>query len=579
MNNKTLISLLLLLVLLLSCAPVVTTDTQQALYEVRVLEDHPVPMRDGVKLMTNIFLPEAEGEFPVVVMRTPYGKGNTGNGEGRGFASNGYVYVAQDCRGRGASEGKWYPGVNERNDGLDTHQWILKQPWCNGTIGTTGGSYVGYTQWITAPDAGGYLKAMFTAVPLFDWYEDCAYIGGAMNLAQMMDWGSGMSIPPKGTKKKKWTQQEALRHLPLLTMDENLGFEVDYMRDWAAHPEFDDYWQQYRMTDSLDKVSAPNITVSGWYDIFVSQAFRNIARIKKEATSPLARNNQYMLVGPWKHGISAKVGQIDFGPEAGDKNNYLQKHWFAHWLKGEDSDVDNWPPLHIFVMGTNRWRNEYEWPLARTEFTPYYFDSTSGANSISGDGALSTTLPGDETVDKFVYDPADPVPTKGGCNLTVAAGPFDQSEIEKRDDILVYTTDVLKTDLEVTGPVKAILYAASDAADTDWTAKLVDVYQDGRAMNICDGIIRARYRDGGAAELIEPGKVYRYEIDLWPTSNVFLKGHKVRVEISSSNFPRFDRNPNTGHTFGADNQTIEAEQTVYHDAEHPSHILLPVIPN
>jgi putative CocE/NonD family hydrolase len=579
MRTKYIVGLLFLLSLSLTCVPAVATETRPVVYEVQALENVPVPMRDGVKLMANIFRPKAEGQFPVVVMRTPYGKGGIDNGEGKAFAENGYVYVVQDCRGRWPSEGKWYPGVNERNDGYDTHQWILAQPWCNGSIGTTGGSYVGYTQWITAPDAGDYLKAMFTGVPLFDWYEDCAYIGGAMNLAQVMDWGTYMSIPPKGIDKKKWNQQEALRYLPLSTMDDMIGFEVDYLRDSVAHPEFDDYWQQYRMTDSLDKVSAPNITVSGWYDIFVSQAFKNIERIKNEATSSLARKNQYMVVGPWKHGISVKVGEIDFGQEARDKNSYLQKQWFSHWLKGEDTDVDNWAPLRIFVMGKNKWRDEYKWPLERTKYTPYYFHSTTGANSINGDGALSVSLPGDEPVDKYVYDPADPVPTKGGCNLTIAAGPYDQSEIEERHDVLVYTTDVLEEDLEVTGPVKVILHAASSALDTDWTAKLVDVYPDGRAMNICDGIIRARYRDGGAANFIEPGKIYRYEIDLWVTSNVFLKGHRIRVEISSSNFPRFDRNPNTGHKFGADAEIKKAKQSVYHDAEHPSHILMPVVPN
>jgi putative CocE/NonD family hydrolase len=285
-----------------------------------------------------------------------------------------------------------------------------------------------------------------------------------------------------------------------------------------------------------------------------------------------------MVVGPWPHGVTRKVGEIDFGKEANLNERYLQSNWFDHWLKGKGTDIDNWAPLRIFVMGTKKWRNEYEWPLARTKFTPYYFHSNGNANTAAGDGTLSTQKPVGEPADEYVYDPANPVPTKGGCNLTIAAGPFDQRENEKRDDVLVFTTDVLTDDLEVTGPVKTVLYAASSATDTDLTAKLVDVYPDGRAMNICDGIIRARYRNQGKAELIEPNKTYRYEIDLWPTSNVFLKGHRVRVEISSSNFPRFDRNPNTGHKFGADAEIIKANQEIYHDQLHPSHILLPVIP-
>lgn len=581
MKNKTLISLLFLLVLSISCAPVVTTETQQALYEVKVLENVSVPMRDGVNLKANIFLPEAEGKFPAVVMRTPYGKGGVGS-EGSGFASNGYVFVAQDCRGRGPSEGNWYPGVNERNDGLDTHKWVLAQPWCNGKIGTVGGSYVGYTQWITAPDAGDYLKAMFTAVPLFDWYEDCAYIGGAMNLAQMLDWGTNMAKPPKGqqgTDRKKRNRKMAHLHLPLSTWDKVIGFEVQYLRDWVAHPEFDSYWQQYRMTDSLERVDVPNITISGWYDIFVSQAFENINRLKTESRSSLARQNQYMIVGPWTHSVGPRVGQLHFGKEAQFRKRYFQKNWFDHWLKGQDSDVDQWPPLRIFVMGANEWRDENEWPLKRTKYTPYYLHSRKKANGLSDDGTLSTLKPSDENPDSYIYDPSDPVPTRGGCNLTIPAGSFDQRKIERRHDVLVFTSKVLKEEVEVTGPVKVILYASSSAKDTDWTGKLVDVYPDGRAMNICDGIIRARYRDGGKAKLIEPGKIYRYEIDLWPTSNVFLAGHRIRLEISSSNFPRFDRNPNTGGKFGTDEQTVEAEQTVYHDALRPSHILLPVIPN
>ena len=564
----------------LIAAPLFSCAVLQAA-EVIVHENVPVPMTDGVNLMANVFKPAQEGAYPVIVMRTPYGKGGPQHGEARGFAANGYVFVAQDCRGRGDSEGNWYPGINERKDGLDTHQWILAQPWCNGSIGTTGGSYVGYTQWITAPGAGDYLKAMLTVVPLFDWYEGCCYVGGALNYAQMVDWGSGMAIAPQGhagSDRSKWDRKKAHRYLPLSTWDEQLGFEVRYMRDWVAHPAYDDYWQQYRMTDALERIDAPNLTISGWYDIFVNQAFENVGRIRRESYSALARKHQYLIVGPWTHGAGTRAGEIDFGQEAKPNWNYLRTNWFDRWLKGKDTELDNWAPLRIFVMGTNKWRNESEWPLERTAFVPYYFHSKKGANSAAGDGTLSATLPGDEPADRFVYDPNDPVPTRGGCNLTIPGGPYDQTNVELRKDVLVFTSPVLNKDLEVTGPVKVILYAASSATDTDWTGKLVDVYPDGRAMNLCDGIIRARLRNRRKAELIEPGKVYKYQINLWPTSNVFLKGHRIRVDISSSNFPRFDRNPNTGHKLGADTEMRTARQTVYHTSEYPSHILLPVIP-
>jgi hypothetical protein len=288
-------------------------------------------------------------------------------------------------------------------------------------------------------------------------------------------------------------------------------------------------------------------------------------------------------MGPWIHGASkdGKVGELDFGKDSVVDFNALQAKWFDHWLKGAPTGVEAWPPFRIFVMGRNQWRDEKDWPLARTQFTPYYFHSDGSANSLHGDGRLSTSPEtAGKPFDRFVYDPSDPVPTLGGCNLgKCPVGPHDQTRAEERRDVLVFTSDALTSELEVTGPVKVILYAASSAADTDWTAKLVDVHPDGRPFNLCDGIVRARYHDATAKPtLIEPGKVYRYEIDLWVTSNVFLPGHKVRVEISSSNFPRFDRNPSTGHPFGADAELTKATQTMYHDAQRASHILLPQIP-
>jgi len=544
-------------------------------------------MRDGVNLMATVFRPAAEGTYPVILVRSPF---SLSYHEDKYFAEKGYVYVVQDCRGSGQSEGKLYPGINERNDGKDTHEWILSQPWCNGSIGTTGRSYDAYTQWVTAPDAGDYLKAMFTFVPGINLY-DGFYIGGALHHTQVISSVAWLATPPAGHPGIDWAylrklnEEKAFMHLPLSTWDDVLGFEVGYLRDWIAHPEYDNYWQQYWMDDSLEDISVPNLTISGWYDLIGNQAFETISRLRKESRSALARKHQYMVVGPWTHlNQGREVGEIDFGREAvldGPYLRYLKTNWFDHWLKGKDTDVGSWAPLRIFVMGINKWRDEYEWPLRRTRFVPYYFHSNAGAKTVNGDGRLNIDSPGKESEDTFVYDPAHPVPTHGGCNMefVIPAGAFDQTRIEKRDDVLVYTGQVLAKDLEVTGPVKVILYASSSATDTDWTGKLVDVYPDGRAINICDGIIRARYRDGGAAKLIEPGKVYEYQLDLWNTSNVFLKGHRIRVEISSSNFPRFDRNPNTGHKFGADAEMIKASQKVYHDSVYPSHALLPVIPH
>jgi putative CocE/NonD family hydrolase len=538
------------------------------------LTDVKIPMRDGVVLSANIFLPSAEAKFPVILSRTPYNKAKSGGS----LPSQGYVVVSQDCRGKGQSAGTWVPFIHERSDGQDTIRWIARQPWCNGSIGMMGGSYVGFTQWSTAPVSGDLLRALFTTVPLIDPYDDLAYVGGAFQLRLMMGWGSSTG----GSKvMAKWQRDDWLRTLPLRTWDTALDLPVPYLQDWIAHPQYDDYWKPGSIRGQAQHITTPIFAVCGWYDIFAGSVIGHLNAVREQSPSPEARKHQHLLMGPWPHGAnrSQKLGDLDFGKDSLVDMPAIQSQWFDRWLKQQPSDVDSWPPFRIFVMGRNQWRDEQEWPLARTKFTPYYFQSGGSANTAKGNGRLTTDNPATQAADRFVYDPDDPVPTLGGCLLGGGAGPYDQSEIEQRPDVLVFTGDPLASQLEVTGPVKVLLYAATTAPDTDWTAKLVDVWPDGRAINLCDGIVRARCRDRDRSpSLIEPGKVYRYEIDLWVTSNVFLPGHRIRVEVSSSNFSRFDRNPNTGHAFGADAERCKATQTVFHDAEHPSHILLPVIP-
>ena len=579
--KKTALYVAILAVLSVSCVPE-GSQKQAQRFEVQRFHNVRIPMRDGIELAANISRPKAEDKFPVILVRTPYGKGNGEDDDGRYHARRGYAFVIQDCRGTGQSAGAWEPGVNERADGLDTHKWILQQDWCNGNIATSGGSYLGFTQWIVAPDTGDWHKAMFTLVPLMDWYKDLAYIGGAFGLGTNMGWGSEMLKPTEGEGAglpDGWDIDKAYRHLPLSRWDETVGYKVQFMRDWIAHPQYDSYWARVSIAGRANDIAVPNITLSGWYDIFVSQAFEYVRAVRETSQSDIARKHCHLIVGPWAHGPNWMAGERNFGANAGIDVEKLQEKWFGYWLKDEGS-VDDLPPYRIFVMGANEWRDENEWPLARTQYTPYYFHSLGSANSLKGDGMISTAKPGDEPADTFVYDPARPVPTHGGCLLFGDKfGAQDQREIEKRDDVLIFTSQKLSEALEVTGPVKVVLYAASSAPDTDWTAKLVDVYPDGRAFNLCDGIIRARYRDSAKEPtLIEPGKIYRYEVDLWVTSNVFLAGHRIRVEISSSNFPRLDRNPNTGHKFGADAELRKATQKVYHDTRHASHIILPVIP-
>ena len=577
------VGIILVLSVLLSIQSVLAA---QEAFEVDVRTEVMIPMRDGVELSANIFLPKAEGKYPVILIRSPYGKGNEKNGDGLFYAGRGYVVVSQDCRGKGSSQGDWEPFANERYDGVDTQKWLLNQPWCNGSIGTAGGSYVGFTQWISAPNAGDHLKAMFPVVPLVDTYGDGVYIDGALNLALMMGWGSAVAMRPgEMVVMFTWKEQDwnkAFRTLPLNKWDLALGRKVQYLRDWVAHPHFDEYWAARGVRNQWQDITVPICAVGGWYDIFSRSVIEHINAVRVKSRSQDARKHQHLVMGPWAHGISkeGEVGDLNFGKESVINLRELQTKWFDYWLKGDKTGADAWPAFRIFVMGRNQWRDEQQWPLERTEYTPYYFHSEGSANTAAGDGKLTTVKPGRQPGDEFVYDPNDPAPTAGGCNLVgCPAGPRDQSEVEKRKDVLVFTSEAMTNELEVTGPVKVILYAASTAKDTDFTAKLLDVHPDGRPFNLCDGIVRASCRDSIVEpSLIQPGKVYRYEIDLWVTSNAFLPGHKIRVEISSSNFPRFDRNLNTGEPFGTGTEFIKATQTIYHDEERPSHILLPVIP-
>ena len=581
MQKLTSVSALFIVVLVAGYDTSQQAVAKPSTYEVEFRENVMVAMRDGVQLATHVWLPKAQGSFPVLLMRTPYGKGDA-DGRGAELAAQGYVCVTQDCRGRGDSGGEWKPLLNEGADGRDMHQWILERPWCNGSIGTFGGSYVGFTQWISAPGAGRYLKAMLPTVALGDAYHDVNY-AGAITLSLTARWCLEMALLPDEEpgfyewEEEQWS--ETLSTLPLTDIDQaTLGRDVDYLDEWLAHANLPDdpYWEPGLLLDDLKKVKAPTLGVGGWYDIFSHHVLERFEVLRNAQP----RKGHRALMGPWGHGINAVVGELEFGEDAenidGEK---MMMQWFDHWMKGaRRNGVKKWAPLRIFVMGRNEWRDEEEWPLARTEYTRYYFHSDGGANTLSGDGTLSPASPGSEPADRYDYDPADPVPTHGGCLLDAPGGPLNQTGIEQRGDVLVYTTAPLTEEVEVTGPVKVVLYASSSALDTDWTAKLVDVHPDGRAFNLCDGIVRARYRESATkAAFLVPGDVYQYEISVSATSNVFLPGHRIRIEISSSNFPRFDRNLNTGGDIVRGTDMEVAHQTIYHDADHASHIVLPII--
>ena len=575
-------------------------------YRVRAEKNVPATMRDGVTLYADVYRPDAEGRFPVLLMRLPYGKEMiTDFGDQDYFAARGYVVLIQDGRGRFTSEGEFYPLIDEAQDGYDTVEWAATLPYANGHVGTLGQSYLGATQYLLAPTRPPHLRCAFPVSAASDFHQSWVYhTGGAFSLGWQVPYVIFLArntIDRKGLKETLWPKirpdllrsinfanpltPEAYRRLPLMYWGDLLKDVAPYLRDYLIHPNDGPYWWAINVERQHRNINIPMYHVSSWYDIFMRDALVHFCGLRARAMTPEARGGQKLLLGPWAHlfpytsPTSSGTGDIDFGPNALIELHEIQLRWFDYWLKGLNTGIAEEPPVRLFVMGTNQWRNEDEWPLARTRYTPYYFHSRGRANSLRGDGTLSPEPPGEEPADHYRYDPADPAPTCGGNTLIIPMGVQDQREVEGRQDVLVYTGEAVERPLEVTGPLKVVLYASSSAPDTDFTAKLVDVRPDGYAQNIADGILRARYRESlSAPRLLSPSEVYECTIDLWATSHVFLPGHRLRVEIASSNFPRFDRNLNTGEDPATSTRGQVAEQTVLHTQRFRSHILLPVIP-
>ena len=576
-------------------------------HSLKVETNVAVPMRDGTVLYADVYRPEGPGPFPVLFQHTPYDKTlplSTGMLDPLKAAKHGYVVVIQDSRGRYTSEGDYYVFKDHSNDGYDTVEWAASQPWSSGKVGMYGGSYVGATQWLTALARPPHLTAIVPNVTASNYHNGWTYQGGAFELGFNVSWTlSNLALPnfdklsslkniPEGRRqdliKAMDSMETSFRFLPLKELPELKGGLADYYYDWLAHPDYDDYWKQFSIEENHSRINVPAYHIGGWHDIFLGGTIRNYLGMREKGASEDARKGQKLLIGPWQHTTrgTSVVGSQYFGLAADSQSidlDGIHLRWFDHWLKGTDSGIMDEPPVRIFVMGDNAWRYEQEWPLARARSVSYYFHSQGKANSFAGNGSLSPEPPGDEPSDAFLYNPADPVPTRGGqlcCSpYFMANGAFDQQEIERREDVMVYSTPPLEGEVEVTGPITVTLWAATSATDTDFTAKLVDVCEHGCAINLTDGIIRARYRASfSTPSLLEPGRVYRYTIDLWATSNVFKPGHRIRVEVSSSNFPRFDRNTNTGNVISEDRHFKPAMQTILHDAQHPSHITLPIVP-
>lgn len=565
----------------------------------------PAQMRDGVILHADVWRPNAEGRFPVLLLRTPYGKQvpqllpSAGVDAVRSVAE-GYVVILQDTRGRGMSGGEWSFEC-EGDDGYDTVEWAASLPYSDGNVGMYGISYLAFAQWMAALEKPPHLKALFvqqfgTSIHSFMAQGGAFHHGGALLWAAIqapevilkrVAAGENVLASLGELDVMMNSLTDACMKLPLSGSHDFITRFSPFYDEWMSKLDDEMYWRSTDVLSRVGEIDIPVFHLGGWYDIYNGDVPGLFEGMCRGGGSESTRNSQKLLMGPWVHALNGSDYITE--PHMGTRASALicdipgmHLRWFDHWLKGKDTGMLGEAPVRIFVMGDNAWREEQEWPLARTLWTNLYLRSEGGANTRHGDGRLDREhASAPEPSDTFTYDPANPVPSWGGPNLLPAAnfGPKEQSRIECRDDVLVYTTPPLDEDVEVTGPVTAMLYATTSAADTDWTVKLVDVHPDGAAYGVVDGIVRARYRNGPwKAEPIEPGRAYAYEVDLKATSIVFKRGHRIRVQISSSNFPRFARNTNSGGPLATDERLCVAHQVVLHDAAHPSHIRLPVIP-
>ncbi|NKB69989.1 MAG: CocE/NonD family hydrolase [Candidatus Latescibacteria bacterium] len=578
------------------------TALSKPLYNTVIEKDLEIPMRDGTILRANIIRPDSDGAYPALLERTPYNKdGGSENSVGSPefFAQRGYAVVIQDVRGRFASEGDFYPfkddGDGLNRDGYDSVEWIAAQPWCNGGVGMFGGSYSGATQYRAALSRPPHLKALFVRESSADFQREWVYRDGAFELGFSLYWvhtvtQSNLAHLAQG---EEYTRQKELltrvradmddwyEQLPLYPCPFVEGLS-DWHNTWLEQPEDGPYWWQFNIEKFHHQIETPTYHQGGWFDIFLGGTLKNYMGLKRRARTDQARRSQKLIIGPWVHGSGninkQTAGEFDFGPTAAKDFNAMRLPWFDYWLKGIDSGVMDQAPVRIFVMGRNQWRDEADWPLPDTRYTNYYLhDGSSGSIASLNDGTLATEPPaGSENPDSFVYDPYQPVPTLGGNTLGIPDGVRDQRPVDEL--CLTFTSPPLSDELEVTGPVQAVLFGMSSAPDTDWIVRLEDVHPDGYSRILCDGILRARYRQSyERPELLEAGKIYRFDVDLWATSNAFLPGHRLRVAITSSSFPRFDRNLNTGGPIHREAVGQVAVNTIFHDMLRPSHIVLPVI--
>lgn len=576
---------------------------------ITVERDVMVSMRDGVKLATDVYRPADDARHPVLVQRTPYSKSTAWFVGGLilnplDAAERGYAAVVQDTRGRFQSEGEWEPFVNEAADGHDCVEWAGEQQWSDGNVGIYGSSYMGVTVLQAAAAAPPHLKAAMSYLTGANYHDGWSYSGGAFELSFNLWWTNFLAWDTLarldlsdaarqelllGLVQAASDPWQAARHLPLREIPAFTKEVAPYWQEWLNHPAYDEYWERTDVAAQADRIEVPLLHITGWFDNFLRGHLDLNEAIRSRGDKKVLGDHRF-VIGPWDHEAYLTVrlssaGQREFGPAAlsgaaGVGETAFQ--WFDHWLRGEDTAIVQTPGVRYFVMGENAWREAEAWPPEHTA-TSFYLHSGGGANGRSGDGALTTDAPGREPPDSYVYDPMDPVPSVGGRTLGPVFGPGgiqDQSRVEEREDVLVYTSPRLTRPVTIAGPLTVSLFAATEARDTDFTAKVVDVEPDGYCANIAEGIIRARYRNGMTREeFLEPGEPTEFTIDLWDVAHTFRPGHRIRLEVSSSNFPRFDRNLN-GEVDPADGGPGEVQvavQQVFHDADRPSRLILPVV--
>jgi uncharacterized protein len=562
--------------------------------------DVPVQMRDGIVLRADIWQPASGDCFPAILVRLPYSKDSFFSSGGAHYMNSlravrsGYAVVVQDCRGTGSSGGEFFPWRDDPSDGFDSIEWIAAQPWCDGNIGMWGFSALGGTQWNAAIAQPPHLKVISPSMtptlnrglPLME--------NGAYYLFIMLSWYLNMCnilwrrnrLPPVRLKAIReqldyWADHmdELLGFLPLKDSPLNsLAAELglpDLYTNFYTNIDDGEFWKICGSPVPLEKIRVPALHVTGWYDPPLGNVLASYQAMLTRAGSDLSRRNQKLIIGPWIHGggLPANADILKLGISAAGDITGDHLHWFDYWLKGQLNGLNEEPPVRIFILGKNIWRNENEWPLARTRYTRFYLHSRGQANGCFGGGSLNQELPASEPPDKYLYDPRS-------APLAFSRGPEEKINLEKRPDVLIFDSEPLSDNLEVVGPVILNLFAASTARDTDFMAKVMDVFPDGHAINLnsAGGMVRARYRNGETnPSLIVPGEIYQYSLDLKSIGNVFKTGHRIRVQISSSNFPMWDRNPNTGLPIGQDSSMREAVQTILHDPDHPSYLVLPII--